>query len=285
MDLIGDKIVMSEALKVGESFRLTPPTKEYGHLNAEKVLSVHHWTDRLFSFKTTRQAGLRFENGQFCMIGIEVEGKPLLRAYSVASANYEEHLEFLSIKVPDGPLTSRLCHMEVGDTVLVGRKPTGTLVLSNLKPGRNLYFFSTGTGLAPFMSLIRDPEVYEQYEHIILTHTVRIKGELAYHDYISKELPNHEFLGEEVAKKLIYYPAVTREPYPVQDRITTLINNGRLFTDTQVPVMDPELDRAMICGSPEMLADTQKLLESRGFVEGNSSQPGSYVIEKAFVDQ
>lgn len=276
---------MTESVMIDDSFRLSPPSKEYSHLNAEKVLSVHHWTDRLFSFTCTRTSSLRFENGQFCMIGIEVNGKPLLRAYSVASANYEEHLEFLSIKVPDGPLTSRLCHMKVGDTVLIGRKPTGTLVLPNLKPGRNLYFFSTGTGLAPFMSLIRDPEVYENFEKVVLTHTVRIKGELAYHNYILNDLPNNEFLGEYVKEKLVYYPTVTREEFPVRDRITTLIENEKLFSDINLPVMDSEHDRAMICGSPEMLAETKSILEKRGFVEGNGSSPGSFVIEKAFAEQ
>lgn len=276
---------MTESVMIDDSFRLSPPSKEYSHLNAEKVLSVHHWTDRLFSFTCTRTSSLRFDNGQFCMIGIEVNGKPLLRAYSVASANYEEHLEFLSIKVPDGPLTSRLCHMKVGDTVLIGRKPTGTLVLPNLKPGRNLYFFSTGTGLAPFMSLIRDPEVYESFEKVILTHTVRIKGELAYHNYILNDLPNNEFLGEYVKEKLVYYPTVTREEFPVRDRITTLIENEKLFSDINLPVMDSEHDRAMICGSPEMLAETKSILEKRGFVEGNGSSPGSFVIEKAFAEQ
>ncbi|MFS2219966.1 ferredoxin--NADP reductase [Commensalibacter sp. A3DC] len=276
---------MTESVMIDDSFRLSPPSKEYSHLNAEKVLSVHHWTDRLFSFTCTRTSSLRFENGQFCMIGIEVNGKPLLRAYSVASANYEEHLEFLSIKVPDGPLTSRLCHMKVGDTVLIGRKPTGTLVLPNLKPGRNLYFFSTGTGLAPFMSLIRDPEVYENFEKVVLTHTVRIKGELAYHNYILNDLPNNEFLGEYVKEKLVYYPTVTREEFPVRDRITTLIENEKLFSDINLPVMNPEHDRAMICGSPEMLAETKSILEKRGFVEGNGSSPGSFVIEKAFAEQ
>ncbi|MDI2112241.1 ferredoxin--NADP reductase [Commensalibacter nepenthis] len=276
---------MSEPIVIDSSFRLTDPTKEYSHLNAEKVLSVHHWTDRLFSFKCTRSSSLRFENGQFCMIGIEVNGKPLLRAYSIASANYEEELEFLSIKVPDGPLTSRLCHMQVGDTVLIGRKPTGTLLQSNLKPGRNLYFFSTGTGLAPFMSLIRDPEVYENFDNVILTHGVRTVGELAYRDYITKELPNHEFLGEDVSKKLIYYPTVTREDFPVRDRITTLVNNEKLFSDINLPVMDPELDRAMICGSPEMLVEIKDILEKRGFIEGNGNSPGSFVIEKAFAEQ
>lgn len=272
-------------MSVGETFRLSAPTKEYSHLNAEKVLSVHHWTDRLFSFTCTRDPSLRFENGQFAMIGIEVDGKPLLRAYSLVSANYEEHLEFLSIKVPDGPLTSRLCHVQVGDTVLIGRKPTGTLLLDNLRPGRNLYFLSTGTGLAPFMSLIRDPESYERFDKVILTHTVRQVKELAYRDYITNELPAHEFLGEYVGGKLLYYPAVTREPFPVSDRITTLIDNGKIFSDLNIDALDPEHDRVMICGSPEMLADTEKLLQERGFDEGNNNAPGSYVVEKAFAEK
>ncbi|MFT9374874.1 ferredoxin--NADP reductase [Komagataeibacter saccharivorans] len=266
-------------------FHLAEPSKEYGHLNAETVLSVHHWTDRLFSFTTTRDPALRFENGQFTMIGIEVEGKPLLRAYSIASANYEDHLEFLSIAVPDGPLTSRLRHVKVGDKVLIGRKPVGTLLLDNLRPGRNLYFLSTGTGLAPFMSLIKDPECYDRYEHVILSHTVRIAGELAYSNHIRHELPEHEFLGEDVSGKLLYYPAVTREEFAVTDRITKLIETGRIFTDLNIPELDPEHDRVMICGSPEMLADTEKMLQARGFDEGNNSHPGAYVVEKAFAER
>ncbi|MFT8898338.1 MAG: ferredoxin--NADP reductase [Acetobacter sp.] len=266
-------------------WHLAPPEKEYGHLFPAKVLTVHHWTDRLFSFTTTRDQALRFENGQFTMIGMEVDGKPLLRAYSIASPNYEEHMEFLSIAVPDGPLTSRLRHVKVGDTVLIGRKPVGTLLLDNLRPGRNLYFLSTGTGLAPFMSLIKDPECYERYENVILTHTVRISGELAYFNHIRHELPEHEFLGEMIAGKLRYYPAVTREDFEVTDRITTLIENGKIFKDLDLPPFDPELDRVMICGSPEMLADTEKMLEARGFDEGNNSKPGAYVVEKAFAER
>ncbi|GBQ65320.1 ferredoxin-NADP reductase [Komagataeibacter swingsii DSM 16373] len=266
-------------------FHLAEPTKEYSHLNAETVLSVHHWTDRLFSFTTTRDPALRFENGQFTMIGIEVEGKPLLRAYSIASANYEDHLEFLSIAVPDGPLTSRLRHVKVGDKVLIGRKPVGTLLLDNLRPGRNLYFLSTGTGLAPFMSLIKDPECYERYDHVILSHTVRISGELAYSNHIRHELPEHEFLGEDVKGKLLYYPAVTREEFAVTDRITKLIETGKIFRDLNIPELDPEHDRVMICGSPEMLADTEKMLQDRGFDEGNNSNPGAYVVEKAFAER
>ncbi|MCX5619674.1 MULTISPECIES: ferredoxin--NADP reductase [Bombella] len=266
-------------------YRLAVPTQEYGHLYPATVKQVHHWTNRLFSFTTTRDPGLRFSNGQFAMIGIEVEGKPLLRAYSLASANYEDQMEFLSIAVENGPLTSRLRHVKVGDTVLIGRKPVGTLLLDNLKPGRNLYFLSTGTGLAPFMSLIKDPDAYDRYENVILTHTVRERGELAYRDYITNILPKHEFLGEDVAAKLKYYPAVTREEFPVQERITALINNGRIFRDLNIDELDPEHDRVMICGSPEMLADTQKLLEERGFEEGNMSRQGSYVVEKAFAER
>ncbi|KXV45904.1 ferredoxin-NADP reductase [Gluconobacter albidus] len=268
-----------------KQYRLAEPGKEYAHLYPAKVLTVHHWTDRLFSFTTTRDPGLRFENGQFAMIGIEVEGKPLLRAYSIASANYEDNMEFLSIAVPDGPLTSRLRHVKVGDTVLIGRKPVGTLLLDNLKPGRNLYFLSTGTGLAPFMSLIKDPEAYERYENVILSHTVRISGELAYENHIRHELPEHEFLGEFVAGKLRYYPAVTREDYAVTDRITKLIETGKIFEDLGIDKLDPEYDRVMICGSPEMLADTEALLERMGFEEGNMSHQGSYVVEKAFAER
>ncbi|MBB3172983.1 ferredoxin--NADP+ reductase [Endobacter medicaginis] len=264
---------------------LSPPSKTYGHLNAETVTDVHHWTDRLFSFKTTRDPSLRFANGQFAMMGLEVGGKPLLRAYSIASANYEDHIEFLSIKVEDGPLTSRLAHVRPGDIVLVGRKPTGTLLLDNLRPGRTLYMLATGTGLAPFMSLIRDPDVYERFEHVILTHTVRQVDELAYGDYIRHELPEHEFLGEFLRGKLRYYPTVTREEFETKGRITDLIESGKLFTDLGLPALDPEHDRVMICGSTAMLTDTENLLVKRGFDEGNANRPGAYVVEKAFAER
>jgi ferredoxin--NADP+ reductase len=251
----------------------------------ERVLSVHHWTNRLFSFTTTRDKGFRFLNGQFIMIGLPVNGKPLLRAYSIASANFEEHLEFLSIKVENGPLTSRLQHIQVGDTIIVGKKPTGTLVIDYLLPGRRLYLLSTGTGLAPFMSIIRDPETYEKFEQVILVHGVREVAELAYHDYIAHDLPNDETLGEVIAGKLLYYPTVTREPYKNQGRATDLIESGKLFTDLGIPALDPETDRAMICGSAEMLADLKRMLEARSFVEGNTSTPGSFVIERAFAEK
>jgi len=252
----------------------------------ERVLSVHHWNDTLFSFKTTRDPGLRFENGQFVMIGLEVDGRPLVRAYSIASPNYEEHLEFYSIKVPNGPLTSRLQHLKVGDEVLVSRKPTGTLVIHDLKPAKNLYFLSTGTGLAPFMSLIQDIEVYDKYEKVVLIHGVRHVSELAYADFIEKELPNNEFFGEEVRNKLIYHPTVTREPFRNQGRLTDLINSGKIFDEIGLPPLSPENDRAMICGSPQMLKDTAALLDERGFVVSpHIGEPGDYVIERAFAEK
>lgn len=254
--------------------------------STERVLSVHHWNDSLFSFKTTRDPGLRFENGQFVMIGLEVDGRPLTRAYSIASPNYEEHLEFFSIIVPNGPLTSRLQNIKVGDDLLVSKKPTGTLVIHDLKPAKNLYLLSTGTGLAPFISLIQDIEVYDQYEKVVLIHGVRNVNELAYADFIEKELPNNEFFGEEVRKKLIYYPTVTREPFRNQGRLTDLIHSGKLFEDIGLPPLDPANDRAMICGSPQMLKDTEELLDSRGFVVSpRVGTPGDYVIERAFVEK
>ncbi|WP_181706689.1 ferredoxin--NADP reductase [Chthonobacter rhizosphaerae] len=251
----------------------------------ERVLSVHHWTDRLFSFTTTRDPGFRFLNGQFVMIGLMVDGKPLLRAYSIVSANYEEHLEFFSIKVQNGPLTSRLQHLKVGDTIVVGRKATGTLVQDNLVPGRNLYLLSTGTGLAPFLSVIKDPEAYARYEKVILVHGTRTVAELAYEDRIKVELPEDEFIGEDVRAKLLYYPTVTREPFINQGRIPALLETGQIQADLQIEPLDREHDRVMICGSPEMLKDTVALLEARGFQEGNTGEPGDYVVEKAFVQK
>ena len=253
----------------------------------ERVLSVHHWTDRLFSFTTTRDQALRFSNGHFTMIGLRGDnGKPLLRAYSIASANYEEHLEFLSIKVPDGPLTSKLQHIQVGDTIVVGRKPTGTLLIDYLLPGKRLYLIGTGTGLAPFMSIIRDPDTYERFEQVILLHGVRQVNELAYHDYITQKLPQNEFLGEMVSKQLKYYPTVTREPFKNQGRITDLMESGKLFSDIGLPPIDPSVDRAMICGSPSMLTDTCAILDKRGFkISPHQGTPGDYVIERAFVEK
>jgi ferredoxin--NADP+ reductase len=254
-------------------------------INRETVLSVRHWTDSLFSFTTTRSTGLRFKNGHFVMIGLEVEGRPLLRAYSLASPNYEEHLEFYSIKVPGGPLTSRLQHLKPGDEILVGTKPTGTLVLNTLRPGKRLYLLSTGTGLAPFLSIIRDPETYEQFEHVVLAHGVRVTEELGYAEYIKHELPQHEYLGEQVREKLRYYPTVTRESFENQGRITDLLHTGKLCADLGLPDLNPEHDRVMICGNPSMLDELVQELERRGFVEGSTHSPGDYAIERAFVEK
>lgn len=254
--------------------------------HTERVLDVRHWNDTLFSFRTTRSPSLRFHNGHFVMIGLEVEGRPLVRAYSIASANHEDYLEFLSIKVPDGPLTSRLQHLKTDDLVLVSRKPVGTLVLADLKPGQYLYLLSTGTGLAPFLSIIQDPETYERFEKIVLVHGVRRVSELAYADFITQELPQHEFLGEMVRNQLIYYPTVTREPFRHQGRLTHQINSGALFADIGLPPLDPARDRAMICGSPAMLKDLRALLDARGFViSPHTGEPGDYVIERAFVEK
>jgi ferredoxin--NADP+ reductase len=205
----------------------------------ENVTHIHHWTDSLFSFKTTRSNSFRFENGHFVMIGLEVEGKPLMRAYSIVSANYEEELEFFSIKVPNGPLTSKLQHIKIGDEIIVSTKPTGTLIAGNLLPGKHLYLISTGTGLAPFMSIIKDPDIYERFDKVILTHGCRHKADLAYADFITQELPNNEFFGDQVREKLLYYPIVTREPFQHQGRITDQLANGRLFSDLGLTRYEP----------------------------------------------
>lgn len=254
-------------------------------LGTERVLSVHHWNDTLFSFTTTRDRALRFRSGHFLMLGLENEGRPLLRAYSLASASYEEHLEFYSIKVPDGPLTSRLQHLKAGDEVLVSRRPAGTLVLSHLRPGKRLYLLATGTGLAPFLSIVRDPETYERFETVVLVHGVRFISELGYRDYIRQELPEHEYLGEQIRHQLRYYPTVTREPFENQGRITTLIESGRLAADLALPELHPEHDRVMVCGSPSMLSDITSLLETRGFEEGAGHSPADFTIERAFVER
>jgi ferredoxin--NADP+ reductase len=254
-------------------------------INEERVLSVHHWNDSLFSFTTTRSQTFRFQNGHFVMVGLEAEARPLLRAYSVVSTNYEEHLEFYSIKIPDGALTSRLRHIRPGDTVLVAAKATGTLVLGNLRPGKHLYLLATGTGLAPFMSIIRDPTTYERFERVVLAHGVRHVSDLGYQRYIEEELPRHELVGEQVQQQLLYYPTVTREPFRNQGRVTDLLASRKLCSDVGLPPLDPASDRVMICGSPAMLRDTVALLENLGFDEGNSGEPGAYVIERAFVEK
>jgi ferredoxin/flavodoxin---NADP+ reductase len=258
------------------------------NLNQERVCSVHHWNDSLFSFKTTRDPGLRFQSGHFVMLGLEVEGRPLLRAFSFASANYEDHLEFYSIKVPGGPLTSRLQHIKPGDPILVGRKPTGTLLLDHLEPGKRLYLLGTGTGLAPFMSIIRDPVVFERFDHVTVVHGVRFASELGYSSYIKDELPDHELVGEQVKRQLRYYPTVTRErtaAIPSHARITSLIESGKMTADLDFPALDPEHDRVMVCGGPSMLRDVVGLLGARGFEEGSSHGPGQHVIERAFAER
>lgn len=254
--------------------------------DTEQVLQVHHWTDDYFSFRTTRGAGLRFENGQFVMIGLPSDGKPLMRAYSFASANWEEEMEFFSIKVQDGPLTSRLQHLKVGDEILVSRKPTGTLLISDLRPGRHLYLLGTGTGLAPFLGIIKDPETYERFDRVILTHGVRHVDDLAYRDYITRELPQHEYLGEMISRQLLYYPAVTRESFKHHGRLTSLLDSGQISSDLGLEPLDPQHDRAMICGSPQMLADFRTILDRRGFqASPRIGTVGDYVFERAFVER
>jgi len=261
-------------------------TETMSSLATERVLSVHHWNESLFSFRTTRDPGLRFENGQFVMIGLDVGGRPLTRAYSIASPNYEEHLEFFSIKVPDGPLTSRLQHLRPGDPIVVSKKPTGTLVLHDLNPGKRLYLLATGTGLAPFLSVIQDPETYERFEKVVLVHGVRFVSELAYTDFITRELPQNEFFGEQVREQLIYYPTVTRELFRNTGRITHVIESGKLAADIGLPQLDPAHDRVMICGSQAMNKDCCDLLDARGFaMSPRIGVAGDYVIERAFVEK
>lgn len=252
----------------------------------EEVLEVRHWNDTLFSFRTTRDESLRFRNGQFLMVGLETETRPLLRAYSIASANHEENLEFFSIKVPNGPLTSRLQHLKQGDKVLISRKPTGTLVLDDLKPGKRLWLLGTGTGLAPFLSLIKDPEAYEKFEQVILVHGVRRISDLAYKDIIEQELPKHEYLGDVISQQLLYYPTVTREPFKNQGRITQLLESDEMTADLDLPPVNVHDDRFMLCGSPVMLDDVSAVLDDRGFtVSPGIGEPGDYVIERAFVSK
>ncbi|MEA3534732.1 ferredoxin--NADP reductase [Rhizobium sp. CC-YZS058] len=262
-----------------EDFATTAPAGVF----VETVTSVTHYTDRLFRFRMSRPDGFRFRSGEFAMIGLMVEGKPIYRAYSIASPAWDEELEFFSIKVPDGPLTSHLQRIKPGDQVLMRKKPTGTLVLDALTPGKRLYMFSTGTGIAPFASLIRDPETYEKFDEVILTHTTRDVAELKYGFDLVEEIKAHEFLPEIVGDKLRHYATVTREDFPFRGRITDLIRNGKLFADLGVPAFDPAIDRGMICGSTEMLKDTKTLLEEAGLNEGANNKPGEFVIERAFV--
>jgi len=252
----------------------------------ETVLDVHHWTEDYFSFSTTRNESFRFENGQFVMIGLETEKRPLLRAYSIASANWEERLHFFSIKVPNGPLTSRLQHLKPGDSLIVGKKPTGTLLISDLHPGKHLYLLGTGTGLAPWLSIIKDPETYERFEKVILVHGVRFAKDLAYRQYFESELFEDDILGDMVRDKLLYYPAVTREPFRNHGRLTHLMGSGQMQQSLGLPSLSPENDRFMICGGPPMLADLRRFLAERRF-EGSAriGSAGHYVYERAFVEK
>lgn len=262
-----------------------PAVKAGGAFFVETVTWVQHWTDSLFSFRTTRDPGFRFASGQFVMVGLTKEdGKPLVRAYSIASPAWHEELEFYSIKVPDGPLTSRLQKIQVGDQVLIGRKPTGTLVLDGLKPGKRLWMLGTGTGLAPWLSLARDPEVYERFDEVIVTHTVREVADLNYRELLETELRQDEILGELIGPKLKYYPTVTREDFKTRGRITDLIESGKVFEDLGTPPFDPAVDRVMLCGGPSVLADLKQQLLDRGFEEGSIASPGDFVLEKAFVE-
>ena len=260
--------------------------QKYRSFHCERVTHVHHWTDRLFSFKLTRPQSLRFRSGEFVMIGLPGEDKPVLRAYSIASPAWAEELEFLSIKVPDGPLTSKLQLIRPDDVVLVGRKTTGTLVLDALKPGKRLILISTGTGLAPFLSVARDPDAYQRFEQVVVVHTVREVAELAYRDLFERELFEDPLVGEDARGRLLYLPSVTREPFERQGRITDRIKSGAFFEDLGMPGgrLDPEHDRVMLCGSMDMIKETGALLETFGLVEGSNANPGDYVLERAFVD-
>ena len=249
-----------------------------------QVKWIHHWNERLFSLGVDRKPTFRFVNGHFTMLGLAGAKTPTMRAYSIASPEYEDHLEFLSIKVADGALTSRLAHVQPGDTVLLGQKPVGSLLLSDLHPGRNLYLFSTGTGIAPFMAIIRDPEVYEKFDHVVLAHGVRRVSDLAYRELLSKDIFEHPYIGEYARSAFIYYPTVTQEPFENEGRITTALTDGRLSLATGLPALEPEHDRAMICGSMAVLKDLSALLDSMGFsCSPNQGEPGDYVIERSFV--
>jgi ferredoxin--NADP+ reductase len=272
---------MTESLTVTES----PAKTVKPHLpDAQIVTSVKHWTDRLFSFRVTRPQSLRFRSGEFVMIGLMGDnGKPLLRAYSIASPNWDEELEFYSIKVPDGPLTSKLQHIKVGDEIILRPKPVGTLVHDALLPGKRIWFLATGTGLAPFASLMRDPETYEKYDQVIMMHTCRTVDELEYGRRLVQDLKNDELIGEMVDGKLLYYPTTTREESAHMGRITDNLSSGKVFEDLGLPPITAADDRAMVCGSMAFNIDVKAVLESFGLREGANSAPLEYVVEKAFV--
>ena len=261
------------------------PAKAKPHLpDAQTVTQVTHWTDRLFSFRVTRPRTLRFRSGEFVMIGLlDDKGKPLLRAYSIASPAWDEELEFYSIKVPDGPLTSRLQHIQPGDEIILRPKPVGTLVLDALLPGKRLWFLATGTGIAPFASLMREPETYEKYEQVIMMHTCRTVAELEYGKRLVESLKDDPLIGDVVGDKLVYYPTTTREDFPHMGRVTDNLSSGKVFADLGIPPMDAEHDRAMVCGSLAFNIDVKAILEGFGLVEGANSDPKQFVVEKAFV--
>ncbi|MGC1427242.1 MAG: ferredoxin--NADP reductase [Albidovulum sp.] len=252
--------------------------------DAQTVTSVQHWTDRLFSFRVSRPQSLRFRSGEFVMIGLMGEnGKPLLRAYSIASPNWDEELEFYSIKVPDGPLTSKLQHIKPGDEIILRPKPVGTLVHDALLPGKRVWFLATGTGIAPFASLMRDPETYEKFDQVIMMHTCREVAELEYGRKLVEDLQEDPLIGEMVAGKLLYYPTTTREESAHMGRITDNLTSGKVFEDLGIPPMSQENDRAMVCGSLAFNVDVKAVLEGFGLREGANSDPQEYVVEKAFV--
>ena len=271
--------------KMNEVTAVTTAAAPKPHLpDAQTVTSVKHWTDRLFSFRVTRPASLRFRSGEFVMIGLPGDnGKPLLRAYSIASPSWDEELEFYSIKVPDGPLTSRLQHIQPGDSIILRPKPVGTLVLDALLPGKRLWLLATGTGIAPFASLMRDPETFERFDQVIMMHTCRGLAELDYGRNLFESLKDDPLIGEMVDGKLLYYPSTTRETYDRMGRITDNLASGRVFADLGLPPMDPATDRAMICGSLAFNVDVKAVLEGFGLREGANSDPKEYVVEKAFV--
>ncbi|QPM89328.1 ferredoxin--NADP reductase [Pseudooceanicola algae] len=263
--------------------------------DAQKVTFVKHWTDRLFSFRVSRPASLRFRSGEFVMIGLmgdvnEKTGKakPILRAYSIASPSWDEELEFYSIKVPDGPLTSKLQNIQVGDEIILRPKPVGTLVHDAILPGKRLWFFSTGTGFAPFASLLREPQTYEDYDEVVITHTCRQVGELEYGRQLIEDIKQDELLAELIGpdfhKKIRYYPTTTREESPKMGRITDLMRSGEVFADLGIEPINPETDRGMVCGNLAFNVEIKELLESYGLEEGANSDPKQYVVEKAFVD-
>lgn len=252
--------------------------------DAQTVTEVRHWTDQLFSFRTTRPRSLRFRAGEFVMLGLMGDnGKPLLRAYSIASPTWDEELEFYSIKVADGPLTSKLQHIQPGDEIILRPKPVGTLVHDALLPGKRIWFLATGTGIAPFASLVREPETYEKYDEVILMHTCRTSAELEYGRQLVESLPEDPLIGEMVGNKLRYYPTTTREESPLMGRITDNITSGKVFADLGIEPLDPARDRAMVCGSMALNKDLMAVLEAAGLREGANSDPREYVVEKAFV--